>query len=345
MSADLKRFARAIPKAELHVHLEGTITPEAYARIAQRNGIEIGDPQAAFQCDDFGSFLRCFLRVVKALRTPLDFAELATEYLRRSAEENVRHVELMLSPATQRVFVPDLDLEVMVDAVWRACEEARRATGVTCLLIFDMVRNLGEAVAFEDIDLALRCRERGIGVVGVGLGGDERNFPARDFERAFTLAAEHGFRRTVHAGEAAAEESIVDAVRLLGAERIGHGVSAGGKHDVLALLAGKDVAIDACITSNYMTRVVDALDRHPFRSFAGVDVTLNSDDPSFFRTTVAREYELAVELGCSGSDIAKIARTSIARSFLPPDERWRLLRVVDDYVSSYPGLDELGITR
>ena len=340
MTIDNARFAREIPKAELHVHLEGTITPATYARIAERNGIEIGDPEAAFHCEDFGSFLRCFLRVVKALRRPEDFAEIAAEYLERSADDNVRHVEFMLSPATQRVFVPDMDLEAMVAAVWRACEEAKRSLGVSSLLIFDMVRNLGEAAAFEDIALAGRCRERGIRVVGIGLGGDERNFPARDFERAFALARDHGLRRTAHAGEAAGPQSVDDAVRLLGAERIGHGVAASGQRELQRLLRERDVAIDACPTSNHMTGAVAQTEIHPLREFlaANIPVTLSSDDPSFFKTDVSREYEHAAALGCGMDEIASIARASFERSFLGDADKARLLRELDRYL-------EAGITR
>ena len=338
MIDEVRTFACGVPKAELHVHLEGTITAQAYAAIAARNGIEPKDPASLFACDDFPSFLRCFLDVVRALRTPDDFAELAYDYLVQSAAENVRHVEFFLSPATQRKFVPALDLEAMVAAVADACMRAQREYGVRSLLIFDMVRNLGEAAALEDVGLALRCQR--FGVVGVGLGGDERNFPARDFQAAYAKASAAGLRRTVHAGEAAGPESIVDAVELLGAERIGHGIAAHGNPEVLALLRDKNVTIDACPTSNAFTAALARDQPHPLREFldAGVAVTLNSDDPSFFHTTVGAEYALAVSLGCGVDEIAAIAKNSFSRSFLPEHEKQRFVEQVDAYV-------EGGITR
>jgi adenosine deaminase len=331
-------FARKIPKAELHVHLEGTMTPASYARIAARNGIDAGDPAALFACDDFQSFLRCFLSLVRVLRTPEDFAELAGLYLAEVARLNVRHVEFFLSPATQRKFVPELDIDMMIHAVFDACERARSQHGVSSLILIDMVRNLGEAEAMKDIELARRSRE--YGVVGVGLGGDERNFPARDFRSAFARARDAGLRRTVHAGEAAGPESIVDAVTLLGAERVGHAAAARGHADVLALLREKGVAIDACPTSNRITGAIGPHEVHPLREFleAGVTVTLNSDDPAFFKSSVADEYEIAATL-VHLHDIAAIARGSFAASFLPEDDRRKLVEEVDAYV------EEAGITR
>jgi adenosine deaminase len=339
VTIDVASFAARIPKAELHVHLEGTITPAAYVSIARRNGLEPSDAAAMFACHDFPSFLRAFLEVAKALRRPEDFAELATEYLWHSAAENVRHVEFFISPATQRKFVPELDARAMIAAVWDTCERARKEQGITSRLIIDMVRNLGGEEALLDVDLALATADRG--VVGIGLGGDERHFPARDFQRAYAKAREHGLRRTVHAGEAAGAESIVDAVELLGAERIGHGVAARGRPEVLALLRERGVTIDACPTSNRFTAALAKGETHPLREFlaAGVGVTLSSDDPSFFKTSVTAEYEYAAALGCGVEEITAIAKASFARSFLPASDRQRLVGEVDAYV------DGLGITR
>jgi len=339
VTIDVASFAARIPKAELHVHLEGTISPEAYVRIARRNGIEPMDADSIFACHDFPSFLRAFLEVVKAFRRPEDFAEVAAEYLERSAADSVRHVEFFISPATQRKFAPELDAHAMIEAVWHACECARSDRGVTSRLIIDMVRNLGEEEALLDVDLALATANQG--VVGIGLGGDERHFPARDFQRAYAKAREKGLRRTVHAGEAAGAESIVDALELLGAERIGHGVAARGRPEVLALLRDRGVTIDACPTSNRFTSALAKGETHPLREFlaAGVGVTLSSDDPSFFKTSVNAEYAYAAALGCGVGEITAIAKTSFERSFLPASDRQRLVGEIDAYV------DGLGITR
>lgn len=339
MTVDVASFARRIPKAELHVHLEGTIAPATYAHIAARNGVDAGDVNALFACTDFPSFLQAFLKVVDVLRAPIDFAELAAEYLQKSAADGVRHVEFFLSPATQRKFVPGLDLKAMVGAIGDACRRARSRYGISSLLIFDMVRNLGEDVALHDIELALQCRDDG--VVGIGLGGDERNFPARDFQTAYARARDHGLRRTAHAGEAAGPESIVDCVTLLGAERIGHGVAARGRPEVLALLRDQNVSVDACPTSNRYTAALMSGEAYPLREFldAGVAVSLSSDDPAFFKASIADEYANAAALGCGVREIAAIAKFSFEKSFLPEADKRRLAAEVDAYCVA------AGITR
>jgi adenosine deaminase len=327
-------FARKLPKAELHVHLEGTISRSAYARIAARNGFNVGDLDGLFACSDFASFLQSFLNVVRVLRRPVDFAELASDYLKRSAADGVRHVEFFLSPATQRKFVPDLDLQAMVRAVDAAREAVKRSHGISSVIIFDMVRNLGEAEAHLDLDLAVACRQ--YGVVGVGLGGDERNFPARDFAGVFKRAKEEGLRRTVHAGEAGDAQSIVDAATLLHAERIGHGVAASGRPDVIALLRDRAITIDACPTSNRHTGAIAAGATHPLREFfdAGVSVTLNSDDPAFFSASIGDEYANAARAGFLTGELAAIARNSIEASFADEPAKQRLLGELATYVDA-----------
>ena len=326
-----------MPKPELHVHLEGTITPQAYARIARRNGFEVpDDPTSMFVCSDFESFLRAFLRVVRTLRAPEDFGELTYDYLKAAADDGVRHVELFLSPATQRKFVPGLDLEQLVHAVGASRARAQREFGISSLLIFDMVRNLGESAAFDDLELAHRCREAG--VVGVGLGGDERNFPARDFKAAFERAAELGFHRTAHAGEAAGPQSVADAVELLQVERIGHGVSARSDRLVMELLRSRGVAIDACPTSNSITGAVRHVGAHPLNEFLnqGLLVTLSSDDPAFFGATLLDEYASLANQGFSHALLAQLARNGFAASFAPEDQKLKWLAELQDFEKKNP---------
>jgi adenosine deaminase len=330
---ELRSWIRALPKPELHVHLEGTMLPQSYARIASRNGLDVGDdPDALYRCNDFKSFLICFLTVVNALRTPQDFAELASEYLARAAADGVRHVELFVSPATQRKFVPALDFTAVLRSINEAADQAEREHGVSSLLIIDMVRNLGEEEALRDIALARTCSD--LGVIGVGLGGDEARFPARDFQRVFAQAREHGLRRTAHAGEAAGAQSIVDAVDVLNAERIGHGVAARGRADVQDLLRERGVTIDACPTSNEFTGAVSAGEAHPLPEWiaAGVSVSLSSDDPAFFNASVSDEYMKAAGLGLNRRALAAIAKNGFAASFAGGEKIRKWSDEVDDYV-------------
>ena len=316
------------------MHLEGTISPALYARIARRNGIEIaGDPSELFRCHDFDSFLNAFLRVVRALQTPSDLAELAMEYLETAAQQGVLHAEIMWSPATQRKFAPSLDLVAAGQAIFEAMTKARKSNGISSLLIFDLVRNLGEAEAMSDIDLALELCD--YGVVGVGLGGDESRFPARDFRRVFDRAKYIGLRRTVHAGEAAGPDSVADAIKLLHAERIGHGVAARERADVQELIRASGVTIDSCPTSNAITQAVPLDQRHPLPDWLaqGISVSLSSDDPSFFATSITQEFERVAEMGLDRAALAKIAKNGFAASFAGGEEKKTWDAMVDEHVA------------
>ena len=330
---DLRSWIIALPKPELHVHLEGTMLPQTYARIASRNALEAaGDPGTLYRCNDFNSFLRCFLTVVGALRTPQDFGEITSEYLARAAADGVRHVELFVSPATQRRFVPDLDFVEVIRSIREAADQAQREFGISSLLLIDMVRNLGENEALKDVALAHECRD--LGVAGIGLGGDEARFPARDFQNAFARAGGLGLRRTAHAGEASGAQSIIDAVDLLSAERIGHGVAARGRDDVEKLLRDRGVAIDVCLTSNEFTGAIKSIEEHPLTEWiaAGLTVTLSSDDPAFFGASVTDEYMKAAGLGLSRNALATIAKNGFAASFAGGERIKRWCDEVDAYV-------------
>ena len=327
-----RAWLRGLPKAELHVHLEGTISPEHYVRIARRNAVEIpSDPAALFRCSDFESFLNAFVHVVKALRTPADLAEVTASYLEQSAQADVRHVEFFFSPATLRFFSADVDLVGIVAAIHDEFKRARSAFGISAVLIFDMVRNLGQEAALADLDLAVVCKD--YGVVGVGLGGDERKFPARDFHRAFARAERLGFRRTAHAGEADGRQSIVDAIELLHAERIGHAVAAAGEEDLLFTMREHGIAIDACLTSNAVTGAWSPPGTHPLAQFikAGLCVTLNSDDPAFFGASLTDEYVRAAEQGLTRAELVTLAANSFHASFAPEDDKRAWLSELERY--------------
>ncbi len=327
---DVRSWLCDLPKAELHVHLEGTVSPQAYERIAQRNGVALPpDTGSLFRCADFESFLQAFLVVAKTLRAPEDFADITQEYLGKSAQQGVRHVEFFFSPATIRHFHKQADLPGIVQAIHAAAEQAKTTHGVSSLLIFDMVRNLGDDAALADIDLAQQCAA--YGVVGVGLGGDERNFPARDFFKPFDRAGKLGLRRTVHAGEAAGPQSVLDAVEILGAERIGHGVAAAEEDALLRLIAQRQVGIDCCLASNRVTGVWNQEAEHPLKAFLarGISATLSSDDPAFFGSTILDEFGQAMALGLTSEDVVSLARNSFRMSFAPDDQKQGWLKELE----------------
>lgn len=321
-----------MPKAELHVHLEGTIRPQTYRRIAARNGFAApADLGSVFSCADFPSFLAAFVNVVRVLREPQDFGEIALEYLESSVRQGVRHVEFLFSPATIRYFNPGADLIAIVAAIHDAAAHARQTFGVSALIILDMVRNLGGEIALADVDLAQRCR--GYGVVGVGLGGDELRFPARDFQPSFAKAKQLGLHRTAHAGEVAGSDSVRDAIEILEAERIGHAVAAKDAPEVLASIKARGVGIDACLSSNRLTGAC-APGPHPLTTFLeqSIAVTLSSDDPSFFATSLLAEYEAAAELGLERDALATLARNSLTMSFAPDEAKRSWSAELDRYL-------------
>lgn len=336
--SELREWLKSMPKAELHVHLEGTMAPETYRRIAERNGIAVGaDAAQTYQCNDFASFLRAFLTTVKALQKPEDFAEVTREYLARASAEGIRHVELLFSPATPRAFSPHLDLEAAIAAIGAEIDAAAATTGISALLIFDIVRNLGTNAALRDTKLAERFKDHH--VVGIGLGGDEKNFPASAFVDMYEAAAIAGLRRTAHAGEAAGADSIIQAVMLLRAERIGHGIAASKNPKVMKLLLDRNVAIDACPTSNKVTGAVAAGQPHPMREFldAGITVTLNSDDPAFFGASLLDEYEnVSANLGFSRSELVKLAENSFKASFATEEKKKTWLAELGRYIAATP---------
>jgi adenosine deaminase len=327
-----RAWLRGLPKAELHVHLEGTITPQTYGRIAKRRNLQLpSDVGAAFACSDFGSFLRAFVAVVKDLREPEDFAEIAAEYLHASTEAGVLHVEFFFSPATIRHFHKDADVRGIVQAIGEVAQAAKRNNGISSAIIFDLVRNLGEDTGLADIDLAQQCLSEG--VVGIGLGGDERNFPARDFHRVFDRAKRLGLRRTVHAGEAAGPDSVRDAIEVLNAERIGHGVAAIQDDALLQTIGAREIGIDSCLTSNRITGAIAAAEDHPLQTFLsrGLNVTLSSDDPSFFGASLLDEYEKAMDAGLTRDDVITLARNSFRMAFADDQAKRGWLDKLDAY--------------
>ncbi|MGI8737714.1 MAG: adenosine deaminase [Candidatus Eremiobacter antarcticus] len=337
VTEDVRRWLTALPKAELHVHLEGTVAPQSLRRIGRRNGVTLpANVDELYACHDFQSFLRAFVQVVRVLQRPDDFYEITTEYLELVRQQGVRHVEFLFSPATLRHFFANTDLETIVGAIHAASQSACAAHGISSLLIFDMVRNLGVEAAAADIELAIRCRQ--FGVVGVGLGGDEAKFPARDFKNVYARAKSAGLALTAHAGEAAGADSVDDAVLLLGATRIGHGTAAVGHPNTLSLLLQKQISIDVCPSSNEITGAWNQTQPHPLLAFldAKIPVMLSSDDPAFFQTTLVSEYEKAAALGVGRADLAQIAADSFRHSFAADSEKSTWLQALRAYTGGEP---------
>jgi adenosine deaminase len=314
MSADVL----AIPKAELHVHLEGTATPDLIKRLADRNGIVLADdlfrPDGTFAWKDFLDFLASYDRAASAIRTGDDYRDVTYEYLAACAAEGAVYVELIASlDHGKHVGLAD---DEHLDGIARGIDDAQRDHDITGRIISSIVRNFGVADC-EDVARRTVALDHPY-VVGFNMAGDEAGFPASDYARAFAIAHDAGLGCSVHAGEHAGPESIRAALELPGVVRISHGVRAVEDPSLVQDLAERGIVLEVCPTSNVVLGVFGTYEDHPLRALmaAGVPVTLGSDDPPYFGTTIGREYELAHErLGCSLEDLGTITETALNAAF------------------------------
>lgn len=335
MSVD-RSFVAALPKAELHVHHVGSASVAAVAELASRHPDSPvpSDPDRLadyFTFSDFGHFIEVYLSVVDLLRTPEDLWTLTHEVGRDLAAQNVRYAELTLTPYTS------IARGIAAEAYCEAVEDARRAVerdhDVVLRWCFDVPGESGVPAADVTLDTALRLRPDAL--VSFGLGGPEIGVPRGQFQPHFDAARAAGLHSVPHAGESTGPQTVWDAVRLLGAERIGHGIAAAQDPDLLAHLAAEGIALEICPTSNVCTRSVPSLDEHPLPAIvaAGVPVSINSDDPPMFGTTLTDEYLVAAELlDLDEAGVVDLARAAVDASFAPDDVRARLHDELDAIV-------------
>lgn len=300
-----------LAKAELHLHLEGSVTPELMRELAPALSVE--EIRGRFAFSTFAGFLECYKWVVENLRCPEDYALVARHLLASLARQNVRYAEITLSAGVlvwkKQEFAP------IYDAVQR--EAARSPIAVRWNL--DAIRHFGAAHAMQVAELA--AERVGSGVVSFGIGGDEVRGPAEWFTEVYRFAKASGLRLTAHAGEMAGPESVWGALQL-GAERIGHGIGAVDDPALVRHLRDHNIALEICISSNVATGAVESLRAHPVRRLydAGVPIVLNTDDPGLFNTTLEREYELAgSEFWFSEAELAQIAENGFRYAFVQSD--------------------------
>jgi adenosine deaminase len=309
-----------LPKVQLHCHLEGTVRAETFRSLAAKYGISLGqraDPARTYAFETFREFLLLFAKVTEALREPDDFALIARDYVADAAAQGVRYAEVFVSPSVWSFFHRDLNVRAAVEAIRAALDEAGEPLGIEVALIADLTRNFGVERAERSAREAVALHD--LGVIGIGLGGDEANYPPEQYERAFAIAREGGLHGVAHAGEAAGPASVRAAVEVLRAERIGHGVRAIEDPAVVALLAERRIPLEICPTSNRLTGAAPAGTIHPLGALdaAGCIVTIDADDPALFGTTLLDEYRYVAET--FGEDaVLRFARNAIDASFAAP---------------------------
>jgi aminodeoxyfutalosine deaminase len=321
----LDRFLLRMPKAELHVHLEGAMRPSVLMELARRNGVELPASDEAglkrwFRFRDFEHFVQVYLTCSRSLRGPEDFKLLAHDFLAEQAVQNVIYSEVHFTISTH--LANGANGGEVLDALAEAIAFGERRFGVTMRLIPDVVRNVGPAAADQTLEWALAGRDRG--VVALGLSGSEARFPNEPFRRHFEAAREAGLHRVAHAGEHAGPDSIRSVLDVCGAERIGHGVRAVEDESLLGELRERRIPLEVCPTSNLCLGVAPDMARHPFDRLyrAGLQLSVNSDDPAFFNTNLTREYlRLAQSFGYDAGQLAGLALAGLRQGFLPEAAR------------------------
>lgn len=338
MSADLESFVAGLPKVELHVHHIGSAAPRTVARLADRYAGSTPVPADAdllaeyFSFTDFAHFIEVYLSVVDLVRDPEDVATLTYDIAEELAAQRVRYAELTLTPYSS--IVRGIAAEAFCEAVEDARVRAARDLGIELRWCFDIPGEAGIPAADRTLEVALKQRPDGL--VSFGLGGPEIGVPRAWFTSHFQQARAAGLHTVPHAGESTGPETIWDAVRHLHPERIGHGTSAATDPELLAYLREHDIPLEVCPTSNVCTRAVPSIAEHPLPTMvaAGVPVTINSDDPPMFSTTLNREYLVAADLlGLDRHGVANLAHQAVRYSFLGDADKAAIHSEIDAYTS------------
>ena len=328
----LDSFIDAMPKVELHLHLEGSIRPGTLLRIAERNGVDLparderGVAQL-FNYQSFHEFLTVFMILARSLMRGEDFELLAYELGHHLADQNVRYAEVMISAF--QYFRRGIDLDEVVQGAASGFAQARRErgeAGARVNLAFDYGRQFGVETAWQVLEIAVRNMRHGL--VAWSIGGDEVNYPPELFAEVFSAARQAGLHLMAHAGEVVGPPSVWGAVDTLACERLGHGIRSVDDPALLAHLRARGVALDVSPTSNVRTGAVPSMAEHPLRRLfdSGVMVTLNTDDPTFFDTTLNDEYRLAARaFGFAARDLETLALNGVRAAFLPAAEKALLL--------------------
>lgn len=322
-------FVASLPKADLHLHLEGSIDPATLLELRKRHGKEgtLAEMEQLYRYRDFPGFLQAFKTVTEDLQAAEDYELITYQLMKKLKAENVLHAEVYVSVGI--CLHRQQDFRALFEGLDRGRDRGERDFGISLLWIFDAVRQFGAEAARPVFELAASYRDRH--VVGIGIGGDEQKAPPELFREVYAYAAESGLRLTAHAGEYAGAESVWGALNLR-AERIGHGLTAAQDPELVEELATRQIPLEICLTSNLRTGCCASLAEHPVRNYfdQGVMITLNTDDPAMFGTSLAREYQLAQQtFAFTDEHLRELARNSFEASFLPAERKLQFLNLFD----------------
>lgn len=331
----ISAWIRGLPKAELHLHLEGTISPETLAEISQRNDAEpltLPAARALYQYRDFTGFLLAFKAITERLRTPEDYDLITYRMMEALATEGVVHAEVYVSVGVV-YYWRRVEFEPLFAGMERGRLRGEREFGLSLFWIFDAVRHFGVEEAARVFRKAAELKAQHPSIIGIGIGGDERRTGAEPFRELYAEARDSGLHLTAHAGETVGPEGIWAALNI-GAERLGHALTARQDEELLEALSQKQVPLELCITSNLRTGCCTRVEDHPILHYfeSGLMVTLNSDDPAIFGSNLCDEYLLAHrEFRLTLEHLRELAGNSIEASFLAPSCKLELLRQAEQY--------------
>lgn len=333
----IENFINAIPKAELHVHIEGTFEPELMFEIAQRNNIKIkyksiDELREAYNFNNLQDFLDIYYAGASVLIHEQDFYDMTWAYMEKLHSQNVLHAEIFFDPQTHTD--RGIQFSTVISGIHRAIQNAEKEFGISSKLIMCFLRHLDEEQAFQTLEQSLEYKDL---IVAVGLDSSEVGHPPSKFQRVFKKAQAEGFLTVAHAGEEGPPEYVWEALKLLNVARIDHGNRALEDDTLMQLLAQKQIPLTVCPLSNLKLRVVDKLENHPLKKMMNKNllVTINSDDPSYFGGQLNDNYlRLAKALNLTTDDIYQLAKNSFTASFLSDTEKQNYIKKVDDYKKS-----------
>lgn len=329
-------FVAGLPKAELHMHVEGSIEPPLFLKLAQRNGVSVpwkseAELRAAYSFQNLQGFLDLYYDGCRVLVQAQDFFEVTREYLQRAHADGVLRAELFLGP--QGHTARGVPLATVLEGVLGAIAAARRDDGISAGVILVAQRHRSEADALEMMEQAMPWSDR---ILGFGLGGAEVGNPPQKFAEFFRRARDRGFKVVAHAGEEGPPAYVRDSVEILHVDRVDHGNACAQDPALIRMLAERQVPLTMCPLSNLKLQVIQDVAEHPLKMLldAGVRVTVNSDDPSYFGGYVNDNYVACIEsLGLGRADVVALARNSFLAAFMPEDERAAALARLDAYAS------------
>jgi adenosine deaminase/aminodeoxyfutalosine deaminase len=339
-------FIRRLPKTELHLHLEGSVDPLTLSQLSEKHHtpfpwasnrykplpnshrpLTVDECAALYNYTDFTGFLIAFKSVTERLRDPEDFELITYRLVEKLAAEGCLHAEVFVSVGV--IFWRSQPFDPLFEGLERGRLRAEKDFGTSLYWIFDAVRHFGPTEAEKVLAKAIQYKHRN--VIGIGIGGDERIAAPELFEQVYADAARAGLRLSAHAGESAGPSSVYGALDVLKAERLGHALRAAEEPELVARLVREQVPLELCLTSNLRTTCCPELSAHPLRRYfdAGALVTLNTDDPEMFQTTLVREYQIAQDaFGFTNDELCRLAANSIRASWLPEERKRELLNLL-----------------